>query len=1192
MCQTCINHSTKSGAPVSLPSYCCWPGVYCCSEDSGSFLEHDDPFGCSDGMPAAVHHLAMRGWNLSGSLSKPVIDAWEQLSDYGLRSIDLSSNAITGSIPRSIGKLTHMRSLNFNLNRLTGSIPKEISELAKLEHFYASFNSLSNPAGSTQPLAGLFCMKEPERLYSLILRANNFTGTVNMSHCEGLGLLDVQDNRFYGALPIGITNQNLISLRAANNMFNSSIPEALWRLPQLATLELPNNDLSGTLSPYMGTVNNLVNIRLGNNSLRGTIPGNVTTNSQMLLLELQDNPLLYGTLPDVSRMVGIRTLDLHNTSISGTIPEALGSLPYLERVDISLTHMLCCENQSHADALAAQGIDKLLPSFLRFNNRIVQFDTTRNVPMSDLDPDQPTDVLCGSVERRRQPSSVWNVLDLPITNSAVTRQKWSIGPLYSFYKNCTCTPAYVQDTQSRVPVNITQAWCDNPAIPDNSCPEAFIFRCSLKHPPQLTLAQQVALGVAGAFCVVLLAVLANTCMAHASKMRRYYIRAKTRLQGTPKHGRMSLVVTDIEGYSEIFKRAPEVMFRALVMHNGAIRAAKYANCGFVLEQEGDSFTLAFHNAFDAVAFCLQAQQALLSLQWPEGLGMDESALPSADSISARRPSRLQQRLSQLLTSGTRRRAQQLNKSAAGNTVSEGESISLHVSPSRQLSQSLAARLAGLKTPPTDPALFAGLRVRMGICTGDVPSGTPIKSSALFQLAKVVSDFGNGGQVVMDHVTFAAVKESLTVLGAVEAGGINYTRLATHRSLWTSLKVALGCTSPLDPAEEAVVLDMGAYYQPIQGANSSADRPDTLDLAGYPAPGNMQDADDGEQQQQQQSGGCCRGWIGCLQQLRSNSKGDAAGSSSGRRQRDWSSLRLFQVLPAALTGRAHVWHNQLNLKDGWRPYDMPYFDAPGSTVVPLSGGGVSFQHHQASNHTGCCNWSTAPSSRTASGSVHVNNSSAVVNSASVKAGSIGSNGSGAVQGLSNSSMALQQLPAVTMVFMSAENPEQLVRRRRSFTPKVQALLHQAVRDGLRRCGGYLCRVQEGDLRFMVAFASPVAALEWCLVVQEAAMYLPWPTEPVLLYEGCTVERDAQGHIVFRGPRIKMGVCEGVPSSIFPDHEGRADYHGPAVNMAARYADKGAKGGQIACSLELAQKRLALQQQQQQLARQAYSIKLPL
>jgi hypothetical protein len=55
-------------------------------------------------------------------------------------------------------------------------------------------------------------------------------------------------------------------------------------------------------------------------------------------------------------------------------------------------------------------------------------------------------------------------------------------------------------------------------------------------------------------------------------------------------------------------------------------------------------------------------------------------------------------------------------------------------------------------------------------------------------------------------------------------------------------------------------------------------------------------------------------------------GNAVGSSSGRRQRDWNSVRLFQVLPPALTGRAHVWHNQLNIKEGWRQYDMAYFDA--------------------------------------------------------------------------------------------------------------------------------------------------------------------------------------------------------------------------------------------------------------------------
>jgi hypothetical protein len=36
---------------------------------------------------------------------------------------------------------------------------------------------------------------------------------------------------------------------------------------------------------------------------------------------------------------------------------------------------------------------------------------------------------------------------------------------------------------------------------------------------------------------------------------------------------------------------------------------------------------------------------------------------------------------------------------------------------------------------------------------------------------------------------------------------------------------------------------------------------------------------------------------------------------------------------------------------------------------------------------------------------------------------------------------------------------------------------------------------------------------------------------------------------------MGVCEGVPSSIMPDHMGRADYHGACINQAARFMDAG-------------------------------------
>lgn len=47
------------------------------------------------------------------------------------------------------------------------------------------------------------------------------------------------------------------------------------------------------------------------------------------------------------------------------------------------------------------------------------------------------------------------------------------------------------------------------------------------------------------------------------------------------------------------------MYKALTMHNNVIRKAKYTNAGSTVQQEGDSYTLVFHDAFDAVSFCLQ-----------------------------------------------------------------------------------------------------------------------------------------------------------------------------------------------------------------------------------------------------------------------------------------------------------------------------------------------------------------------------------------------------------------------------------------------------------------------------------------------------------------------------------------------------------------------------------------------------------
>ena len=44
---------------------------------------------------------------------------------------------------------------------------------------------------------------------------------------------------------------------------------------------------------------------------------------------------------------------------------------------------------------------------------------------------------------------------------------------------------------------------------------------------------------------------------------------------------------------------------ALITHNNLLQKAKFTNFGYTLEQEGDSYSIMFHEAADAVKFCLQ-----------------------------------------------------------------------------------------------------------------------------------------------------------------------------------------------------------------------------------------------------------------------------------------------------------------------------------------------------------------------------------------------------------------------------------------------------------------------------------------------------------------------------------------------------------------------------------------------------------
>ena len=72
------------------------------------------------------------------------------------------------------------------------------------------------------------------------------------------------------------------------------------------------------------------------------------------------------------------------------------------------------------------------------------------------------------------------------------------------------------------------------------------------------------------------------------------------------------------------------------------------------------------------------------------------------------------------------------------------------------------------------------------------------------------------------------------------------------------------------------------------------------------------------------------------------------------------------------------------------------------------------------------------------------------------------------------------------------------------------------------------------------------------VQDVMMQGSW-TDDILMLPNCQVEMDENNAMIWNGPRIKLGLCEGEPAVVCPHTtSGRADYFGPVVNRRAPLA----------------------------------------
>ncbi|CAG9461649.1 unnamed protein product [Pedinophyceae sp. YPF-701] len=115
-------------------------------------------------------------------------------------------------------------------------------------------------------------------------------------------------------------------------------------------------------------------------------------------------------------------------------------------------------------------------------------------------------------------------------------------------------------------------------------------------------------------------------------------------------------------------------------------------------------------------------------------------------------------------------------------------------------------------------------------------------------------------------------------------------------------------------------------------------------------------------------------------------------------------------------------------------------------------------------------------------------------------------------------------------------------------------------------GYVCRQKEAVL--LLSWPTPVAAVEWAVMFQEALLMLRW--QPALEEFAETATEDVGTKLAFRGLRAQVGIYAGVPELAMPHPaHGRAEYYGPFINRAARLCHGIARNGQVLASKGVAE-----------------------
>lgn len=116
------------------------------------------------------------------------------------------------------------------------------------------------------------------------------------------------------------------------------------------------------------------------------------------------------------------------------------------------------------------------------------------------------------------------------------------------------------------------------------------------------------------------------------QLQRQSIRRRRASMPPKNTDKVTMVFTDVQGSTSLWEANPRAMDRALRIHDTVMRQ-NVAKCGgYEVTTEGDAFQVVFHDAIDAVEFCLLVQAELCNCNWPEDILQLPDAMPSKNGV--------------------------------------------------------------------------------------------------------------------------------------------------------------------------------------------------------------------------------------------------------------------------------------------------------------------------------------------------------------------------------------------------------------------------------------------------------------------------------------------------------------------------------------------------------------------------------